>query len=275
MDDSQKETKMLNILRVREDLKNSVFGTEIVYHEVTDSTNIRAKELAGLGAPHGTIVITEEQLGGKGRLGRKWISPRARNLMFSVLLRPDLRVEQVFLLTMLLGLSVRDSLKEMFDMVALIKWPNDIYVSGKKAGGILAEFSVTENRIEHVIIGLGLNVNWHPEEESNVLYPCTSLIRETGFPVERSSLLVEILMRFERHYQTAMLGEGAWTGFQKEWNACSYVLGKQVAVNDGTERISGKAVEIDGTGALIVKDNLGKESRILWGDVSVETIQDP
>ncbi len=275
MDDSDKKTEMINILRIRQDLKNSVYKDRIIYHEVTDSTNIRGKELAVAGAPHGTVIITDEQLAGKGRMDRKWVSPRASNLMFSVLLRPDLRVDQVFFLTMLLALSVRDSLKALFDIVALIKWPNDIYVSGKKTGGILAEFSVSENRVEHVIVGLGLNVNWHPEERSEVLYPCTSIMRETGCSVERSSLLVEILLQFEKNYQAGMLEKGAWIMFQEQWNACSYVLGKNIVVKNGTKRITGKAVEIDKTGALIVKDGSGKESRILWGDVSVEAIQAP
>ena len=263
----------MNISRIREDLKNSVFGNGIVYHEVTDSTNIRAKELAQTGAPHGTVVITEEQLSGKGRLERKWISPRATNLMVSILLRPDLRVDQVFFLTMLLALAVKDSLKEMFEVVALIKWPNDIYISGKKTGGILAEFSVAEKQVEHVIMGLGLNVNWHPKEESEVLYPCTSLMRETGFPVERSSLLTEILLKFEKYYLAAIFERDAWAIFQKEWNTCSYVLGKEVVVRNGMKRITGKAIEIDGAGALIIEDSLGKKSRVLWGDVSVEAIQ--
>ena len=275
MDHLDKKTERMNILRIREDLKNSFFKDRIVYHEVTDSTNIRGKELAASGAPHGTVIITDEQLAGKGRMDRKWVSPRGSNLMFSVLLRPDLRVDQVFFLTMLLALSVRDSLKALFDIVALIKWPNDIYISGKKTGGILAEFSVSENQVEHVIVGLGLNVNWHPEERSEVLYPCTSLMGETGCSVERSALLVEILLRFEKNYQAGMVEKGAWSMFQEQWNACSYVLGKNVVVKNGTKRIKGKAVEIDETGALIVKDGSGKESRILWGDVSVEAIQAP
>ncbi len=273
MDYSDKKGERINILRIRDDLKNSVFRDRIVYHEVTDSTNIRGKELATAGAPHGTVIITEEQLAGKGRMDRKWVSPRGSNLMFSVLLRPDLKADQVFFLTMLLALSVRDSLKALFGIVAMIKWPNDIYISGKKSGGILAEFSVSENRVEHVIVGLGLNVNWHPEEASEVLYPCTSLMRETGSPVERSSLLVEILLRFEKNYQIGILEKGAWAVFQEQWNACSYVIGKNVVVKNGTKRISGKAVEIDETGALIVKNGSGEESRILWGDVSVEEIQ--
>jgi BirA family transcriptional regulator, biotin operon repressor / biotin---[acetyl-CoA-carboxylase] ligase len=275
MNNSDHKTEGMDISRIREELKNSVFGNRIVYHEVTDSTNTRAKELAGAGVPHGTVIVTEEQLAGKGRLDRKWVSPRARNLMFSMVLRPDVKVDQVFFLTMLLALSVRDALKDVLDVVALIKWPNDIYVSGKKTGGILAEFSVCENQVEHVIIGLGLNVNWYPKKEPTVLYPCTSLMRETGFPVERSSLLVEILLRFEKNYQAGILEKGTWNVFQKQWNACSYVLGKHVVVRNGMENIAGKAVEIDGAGALIIRDNLGKESRILWGDVSVETIQAP
>jgi len=271
--ESHIKTDGMDISWIHEDLKNSVFGKRIVYYEVIDSTNVQGKELASAGATHGTIVITEEQLAGKGRLDRKWISPRARNLMFSIVLRPDLEVDEVFFLTMLLALSVRDALKEMLDVEAFIKWPNDIYVSGKKIGGILAEFSVCEKKVEYVIIGLGLNVNWHPEEEATVLYPCTSLMKETGFPVERSSLLVEILSRFEEKYHRGMAKKGAWAEFQKQWNECSYVLGKHIVIKNGRERIAGKAVSIDRKGALIIRDSLGKQRRVIGGDVSVESIQ--
>ena len=274
MDVSESKIDRLDISRIREDLKCSVFGDRIVYHEVTDSSNLRAKELAGAGAPHGTVVIAEEQLAGKGRLDRKWVSPKGRNLMFSVLLRPELRVDPVFFLTMLLALSARNVLKETMDIVAQVKWPNDIYISGKKVGGMLAEFSVCENRVEHVIIGLGLNVNWHPKDNPAILYSCTSLQGETGFAVERSSLLVKVLLQFEKYYEESIVEKGAWTRFQEEWNECSYVLGKQVVVNSGMESIAGKAIEIDRSGALIVRDSLGKESRILWGDVSVKSIRD-
>jgi len=274
MDVSESKIDRLDISRIREDLKCSVFGDRIVYHEVTDSSNLRAKELAGAGAPHGTVVIAEEQLAGKGRLDRKWVSPKGRNLMLSVVLRPELRVDQVFFLTMLVALSVRNVLKETMDIVAQVKWPNDIYISGKKVGGMLAEFSVCENRVEHVIIGLGLNVNWHPKDNPAILYSCTSLQGETGFAVERSSLLVKVLLQFEKYYEESIVEKGAWTRFQEEWNECSYVLGKQVVVNSGMESIAGKAIEIDRSGALIVRDSLGKESRILWGDVSVKSIRD-
>jgi len=274
MDVSENKIDRLDISRIREDLKHSLFGDRIVYHEVTDSSNLRAKELAGAGAPHGTVVIAEEQLAGKGRLDRKWVSPKGRNLMLSVVLRPELRVDQVFFLTMLVALSVRNVLKETMDIVAQVKWPNDIYISGKKIGGMLAEFSVCENRVEHVIIGLGLNVNWHPKDDTAILYSCTSLQGETGSTVERSSLLVKILLQFEKYYEESIVEKGAWTRFQEEWNDCSYVLGKHVVINSGMESIAGKAIEIDGSGALIVRDSLGKESRVLWGDVSMKSIRD-
>ena len=271
--ESAGQTGRMDITRVREDLNTSVFGKKIVYYEVTDSTNVQAKELANAGTPHGTVIIAEKQLAGKGRLDRKWVSPRAANIMFSVVLKPDLGASEVFFLTMLLALSVKDVLKEMFTISALIKWPNDIYVSEKKIGGILAEFSVCKNKVEHVIIGLGLNVNWHPEEGTTVMYPCTSLMRETGFSVERSLLLIEILLRFERNYHTGMVEKGAWIGFQKQWNECSYVLGKYVVIRNGQEQIAGKAISIDRKGALVIIDNLGKENRVILGDVSVESIQ--
>lgn len=274
MDVSESHIDRLDISRIREDLKHSVFGDRIVYHEVTDSSNLRAKELAGAGAPHGTVVIAEEQLAGKGRLDRKWVSPKGRNLMFSVVLRPELRVDQVFFLTMLVALSVKNVLKETMDIVAQVKWPNDIYISGKKIGGMLAEFSVCENRVEHVIIGLGLNVNWHPKDDPAILYSCTSLQGETGSTVERSFLLVKVLLQFEKYYEESIVEKGAWTRFQEEWNDCSYVLGKHVVINSGMESIAGKAIEIDRSGALIVRDSLGKESRVLWGDVSMKSICD-
>ncbi len=263
----------MDISRVRKELENSVFGSKIVYYEVTDSTNIRAKELASEGAPHGTVIIADEQQAGKGRLNRKWVSPRGDNLMFSVVLRPNGEPDQVFFLTMLLALSVRKVLKNLLNLTALMKWPNDIYVSGKKAGGILTEFSVCRNQVDYVIIGMGLNVNWHPGRDSAILYPCTSLMQETGVRVERSLILIDALLQFEKYYQEGILGYGSAKTFKEEWNACSYVLGKKVVVSNGLEKVVGKAMEIEASGALIIKNELGHEERILWGDVSVESIE--
>ncbi|MBW1886884.1 MAG: biotin--[acetyl-CoA-carboxylase] ligase, partial [Deltaproteobacteria bacterium] len=148
---------LLQINLIRKRLNRSLFATNIIFHRSINSTNILAKELATKGSPEGTLVLTEKQTRGMGRMGRQWLSPGYVNLLFSILLYPNIKPDQIFVLTMTLALATIEAVKEMSGLTPLIKWPNDLYVDRKKLAGILAEFSISRGRIEYVILGLGLN----------------------------------------------------------------------------------------------------------------------
>ena len=255
---------------LRKKLGQSIFARAIVFHEILDSTNRLAKELGTKGAPEGTLVLCEEQTAGRGRMGRRWLSPRHANLLFSVLLRPKIPPDKVFLLTMLLALAAIDAIGELYALKAMIKWPNDLYVGRKKLGGILTEFSTWNKTVEYVVLGLGLNANWNPGDEEGILYPATSILVETGRKVVREDLLVGILEKLGSYYRK--MSSGRLEGFYKRWNEESMLVNKRVEIRSTGERICGKALRIDPHGALIILDDQGQERKIVYGDVSVREI---
>jgi BirA family transcriptional regulator, biotin operon repressor / biotin---[acetyl-CoA-carboxylase] ligase len=253
--------------RLVQGLGDSIFSQNLILHQKTNSTNVVAKELAMKGAPEGTIVIAEEQTAGKGRLDRKWLSPGRENLLFTILLRPPWGADNIFLLTMMLAISVIDEAKNLTGIDMLIKWPNDLYIGKKKLGGILTEFSMKDRVAEYVVIGLGLNVNWMPGENDGLKYPVTSILAETGKRIPRNELLIRLLKRFEATYQGVLSGETV--DLYKRWNELSMVIGQDVEIISSDEVIKGRAMAIDRTGALILKNNQGQELTILSGDVSL------
>jgi len=248
-------------------LAGSIFSSHIHYQSSIDSTNALARTLAGQGAPEGTLAITEEQTAGRGRRGKSWTSPAGANLLFSVLLRPPMEGERVFVLTMVLALAALKAVKTVTGVEAMIKWPNDLYVGTKKLAGVLTEFSLREKQVDWAVLGMGINVGWHPDVPEGGGAPATSLLEETGQRVSRNELLMEILTGFEALYREVV--RGSMKALYEEWNQNCLVLGKAVVVESDRERIEGKALCIDDFGALIIEEANGHQRRILTGDVSL------
>src|SRR5579864_9218198 len=144
---------------LRQRLKGSVFGKRIFHFFKTDSTNRVALELGHAGEPEGAVVLAEEQTAGRGRAGRTWQSERAAGIYVTLLLRPRLSPVQAPLLTMMAGLSVRAAVQAQTGLLVDLKWPNDLFVAGKKVGGILTEMHAEPGQVRFVIVGIGLNVN--------------------------------------------------------------------------------------------------------------------
>ena len=249
-------------------LGQSIFTRNLIYHESLDSTNTLAKELGEQEEPEGTLVLTEYQTAGRGRMGRDWFSRGYQNLLFSVLLRPHMPPNQIFVLTMILALATMDATKSVCGLKLKIKWPNDLYVGRKKLGGILTEFSVKGKEVEYAVLGLGLNVNWTPGEEERLLYPATSILTETGLRTSRNELLISILKTFEKYYRKVLNGE--IEGFYGRWNEHSLIIGRVVEIASGTKKIRGMACRIDRDGSLVIKDEKGKEQKIFSGDVYIK-----
>jgi BirA family biotin operon repressor/biotin-[acetyl-CoA-carboxylase] ligase len=241
-----------------------MFSSHIIYRDSIDSTNDLAKQLAAEGAPEGTLVLAEEQTVGKGRRGRAWHSPAGANLLFTVLLRPAVQPDRVFALTMILVLAAVEALKTLTGLAVRIKWPNDLYAGRKKLAGILTEFSVRGRDVDWVVLGLGLNVSWYPEELSA---QATSILAETGISVPRNKLLVETLRVFEVYYKEILAGNIG--PFHKKWNESCFILGKPVFIDSEKERVAGKALRIDPDGALVIETKEGTIQRFVAGDVSL------
>ncbi|MFC1821166.1 biotin--[acetyl-CoA-carboxylase] ligase [Thermodesulfobacteriota bacterium] len=253
---------------IRRSLGASIFTRNMIYHHRLDSTNRLANDLASQGAQEGTLVLTEEQSAGRGRLGRSWFSSGYSNLLFSLLLRPQMQADRVFILTMILALAASDGAEEICKVKPLIKWPNDLYVGRKKLAGILSEVSTKVKAVEYVVLGIGLNVNWKPGNQEGLLYPATSLFNETGRMISRNELLIAILKKFEGYYGDIISGEIA--PYYERWNELSAIIGRTIEIDAAKEKIRGKAVRINQDGALVVEDQKGQEQTILSGDVSVK-----
>ena len=231
-----------------------------------DSTNTQARQLAENGAREGEIVVAEQQIRGRGRLGRNWISPPFVNLYLSVVLRPELPPAHAPQLTLTAAVAVADAVASFTPDAPAIKWPNDILVRGRKLAGILTESSVSAERINYVILGIGVNVNF-----AQALMPetirerATSLMECAGTAVNREAFLQRLIQHLDRCY--GILGESGFERIAPRWEAYFNLREKRVRVEMGDEALAGVAKGIDSNGALIVESERGQFHRILAGDV--------
>ena len=263
---------LLTPLEIDSALHTETFGRHVVYLESTQSTNEEAKKIAREGAEEGTIVVAEEQITGHGRLARGFYSPFAKGIWFSLILRPKFFPMEASKCTLLAAVGVCRGIRRMGLADAGIKWPNDILVHGKKLVGILTLMSASMEMIDYIIMGIGINTgikkNEFPEDFRE---GATSFLNE-GINVSRKDLLAAILGELEKEYSIAQD-----EGFDKvldDWRALSVTLGQEVRVIFGDDSYTGKAVDIDRDGCLLV--NTGSEvKRVIAGDVSIRPVDAP
>ncbi|MEW6661825.1 MAG: biotin--[acetyl-CoA-carboxylase] ligase [Bacillota bacterium] len=242
-------------------------GQAIHYFEEVRSTNEEARRLAERGAEEGTLVLAESQTGGKGRLGRHWLSPAGKGVWLSLILRPPIQPAKAPHLTMVAAVAAARAVEEASGLKAGIKWPNDILVNGKKVCGILTELKAEAERVHYAVVGIGLNVNLSPADLPPELHAtATSLAIETGHPVSRVLLTQGLLVHLEAFY-TGYLAQGF--GLIKEaWEKMNVTLGRPVQVTAPEGRFSGIALDIDADGALLVAGEGGIRA-FYAGDVTL------
>lgn len=249
--------------------KTRVIGRDIRVFERTTSTNDVIEKLARDGVKEGVVVFAESQTGGRGRLGRKWISPERKGLWFSILLRPDLRPQETTQLTVASATALRRAIQSETGLNPEIKWPNDILLGGKKVAGILTELSAELDRVKHVILGIGVDVNLAAGEFPPELRRlATSLKIESGKPVDRAGLAAAVLRELDLDY--ARICAGKFTAVADEWEAHCATIGQDVTVQIGGRKIRGRAESLDDDGALLVRTEHGHLERITGGDVTLE-----
>jgi BirA family biotin operon repressor/biotin-[acetyl-CoA-carboxylase] ligase len=251
---------------LRHRLKGSLFGKRIHHFFKTDSTNRVALELGHAGEPEGTVVLAEEQTAGRGRAGRSWVSERAAGIYVTLLLRPRLAPVQAPLLTMMAGLSVHTAVESVIGLNVDLKWPNDLLIGGKKAGGILTEMHAEPSQVRFVIVGIGLNVNQEkfPGELAHI---ATSLRMETRKSQSRMELLVRLLREFESDYNR-FLREGVSGVVERFETVSSYARGKRVRVSNGSESYVGTTAGLGPEGLLQVEREDGRLMTVIAGDVA-------
>ncbi len=246
-------------------------GGQVEYFPEIDSTNRKARELAGKGAPEGTVVLADAQTGGRGRLGRSWHSPPGSNLYASLVLRPDTPAQTAPQITLMAGVAVARGLIRASGVEARLKWPNDVVIQGKKVAGILSEGEGEGSRVRLVILGMGVNINWLKKDmPAEIREIATSLQAETGRENSRAAVAAEIFQELEETYDS-FRGEGFSPRLRGEWNRLSAINGKGVTLRAGEEEISGEALGLDVDGALLLLDERGTRRRFIAGDVSLRT----
>ncbi|MEI7808156.1 MAG: biotin--[acetyl-CoA-carboxylase] ligase [Verrucomicrobiota bacterium] len=249
--------------------KTKVIGRDIQVFEQTTSTNDVVEKLARDGVREGAVVFAESQTKGRGRLGRKWSSPTRKGLWFSVLLRPGLPPQEATQLTVISATALRRAIKTVTGLSAEIKWPNDLLLNGKKVAGILTEMSAEVDRVRHIIIGIGLDVNQHANEfPAELRGGATSLKIEAGGEISRAELATEILRELDTDY--ALIGAGKFPEVADEWEAACVTIVKNVAVHVGDRKFRGRAESLDDDGALLIRTEHGHLERIIGGDVILE-----
>jgi BirA family biotin operon repressor/biotin-[acetyl-CoA-carboxylase] ligase len=246
-------------------LKTRVFTGPVHHFETLDSTNDLAKELAAQGAPEGAVVVAEAQTGGRGRLGREWDSPSGVGLYVSLVLRPMLPPMELPQITLTTAVAVVRAVRRVAGLAPGIKWPNDLLLNGKKLGGILTEMETESDRIRHVVVGLGLNVN-NPGFPPELAATATSLTLAAGKTFSRVHLLQAWLEEFEELY-----GRFLNLGFPeilKEWKSSAVTLGKMITVRQGPREISGQALDVAPDGALLLRTANGEMVRVTSGEIT-------
>lgn len=252
---------------IAKDLGTSLIGRHIVCHDAVNSTNLIAKELARRGAESGTVIVAESQGTGRGRLERRFFSPPGKGIWASVLLRPSFLPQDAPKCTLMAAVAVARAM-EQFGLRAEIKWPNDILHDGRKLVGILTEMSAEMDRVNYVVIGIGINVNLAPEDFPEELRGiATSLMQMKGQPLPRVAFLQTLLRAMDTLYADVQR-----TGFAPvlaAWREYTVTLGRPVRVIGAAgETFDGTAADIDEDGALLVDTAAGRR-RVLAGDVSI------
>jgi len=253
---------------VRRYLKTKFIGRDLRYHHTLASTTWAGKDLfngaADITAFHGTVVIAEEQTGGVARLGRAWVSPTG-GIWITIMLNPTIPLEHMHMITMAGSIAVARALRREFDLGALIKWPNDIYIGDKKVSGLLLELSAEADTVHYCLLGIGIDANVSPEEMPPALRgTITSISSELGRDINRPKLLARLLKEFEQRY--LLLEAEEYEAVVREWKSLSLTLDHRVHVKTLRKSFDGEAIDIDEHGALILRKDNGKIERVIAGD---------
>lgn len=245
------------------------FIRKVVYLPDVDSTNTYAKSAAEHGLPDRTLVTADRQTSGKGRRGRSFSSPGGVGIFMTLLLKPDIPPLKASMLTLPAGMAVCQALREITGIPAMIKWPNDIVINGKKICGILTEMSAEMDSINHIVIGIGINVN-NPEFPEAIRQVATSALLETGKPFRRSEIIAGVMAWFEKYYNT-FLQTSDLSLLKEEYNSLMINTNRKVLVIRPDEQYEAIARSIDDDGELIIERD-GVRAKVLSGEVSVRGV---
>jgi BirA family transcriptional regulator, biotin operon repressor / biotin---[acetyl-CoA-carboxylase] ligase len=258
--------RVISEASIQNNLSAHTFGKKIYSFDSIPSTNTFAKSLRDEEASHGTLVISDEQTAGKGRLGRRWDSEKGSNLLFSLVFRPSFDNDKSKILPFVASLAVCDAIEQETGLEPECKWPNDVLVNKKKVCGILMETSVTEGAISRIVLGIGINVN-QKSFGQELATTATSLYLQSSGTVDRVGLLQKNLVALERRYD--QLARFPVHFLLEEWKQRTTMFGKTISVTNPNTFISARAIGITDEGALVIQSDDGEKRNIFAGDVSI------
>lgn len=250
-------------------LITEVFGRrDYFYYPSIDSTNRQARILASQGYPEGTVVVADMQTDGRGRRGRSWYSPAGQGIYMSLILRPRIPLKEISRISLMPAVALAETLQEELGLAARIKWPNDILINHKKIAGILSEAITDMDGIEFVVIGMGLNIN-NPESDfpDDFRTDPTSILTEMKQPASRVRILQSLLAKLEYHYQ--LLQKGDFVETLAAGRRMSMVIGQKVSLETSQGIVTGRAVDIDENGFLLVDEGSGVQHTVISGEIEV------
>ncbi len=251
---------------LRSGLYTAVVGRSVRFYQSTGSTMDDVAEWARAGAGEGAVVVAETQTASRGRLGRRWISD-AGNLYFSVLFRPE--PDALPLLSPLAGVAVARSIRQVSSLYPSIKWPNDITIDGLKVAGILAESAMSGSRVQHAVVGVGVNVALDVSADPEIAATATSLNHASESEIDRSELLRRILQHMDALYLDLRRGRSPIA----EWRRWLDTLGQRVTVTHHGSTDTGLAEDIDEHGNLLLRTDSGDLLTLTAGDITLRAAQ--
>jgi len=264
-----KTTELLLPWEISDGLETKVFGKRIYYFHTVDSTQNFAIGLASKKIENGTIVISEKQTHGRGRLDRKWVSPSG-GIWLSLILHPEFDISMSTLFPLISSLALAIAIERILKIKPELKWSNDVTVNGKKVAGILVDASVESGKIDYLVLGIGINFKINPVEVEKTIkhtanyYGATTLLKknENASPIK---LVQRFLFELERLYQISLKKEPQF--LIQQWTKRSSTIGKSITITLPNGMLRGKALRVDNDGALVIS-NKGKTQRIIVGDIS-------
>ncbi|TSA17722.1 MAG: biotin--[acetyl-CoA-carboxylase] ligase [Nitrosopumilales archaeon] len=264
-----KTTDLLLPWEISDGLETKFMGKRIYYFDIIDSTQNFAIELASKKTESGTLVISEKQTHGRGRLDRKWVSPSG-GIWLSLILHPEFEISISTLFPLITSLALAIAIERILKIKPKLKWPNDVTINDKKVAGILIDASVESGKIDYLVLGIGINFKINPSEVEKMIkhtanyYGVTTLLKKNK-NTNPIKLVQRFLLELEKLYQISLKKDLKY--IIQEWTKRSSTIGKSISIKLPDEKLSGKALRIDDDGALVLS-NKGKTRRIIVGDIS-------
>jgi BirA family biotin operon repressor/biotin-[acetyl-CoA-carboxylase] ligase len=254
---------------ITEGLKTKQLGKKIYYFDSVDSTQNFASSIAKNSDDGGSVVIAETQVSGKGRLGRRWVSPKG-GIWLSIILHPAFDVSKITLIPIAAAVALSNAIQKTLDLKTELKWPNDITLKSKKVAGMIIDATVESNSVESLVLGVGINFRVNPKEIEKKIKPkqnfygVTTLLKKTD-RTKPARLVQSFLEELEK--VLAELNVGKTKPIISQWTKKSSTIGRTVTASIHGDKITGKAIRLDGDGSLIIKQN-SKQYKVTAGDVS-------